>query len=143
MVERMYLLDSDIIIAMLRDVSDKTGIRKRLLKIGLDHCFVSEITLAELSSGAYKMGSDRGFFELSFVRSILTPLPFGAEGEGDSLHFGEIKSSLQKAGVPWDDMDMLIASTALTGNLILATHNRRHFSRIPGLKTVDWLSSLN
>lgn len=33
---------------------------------------------------------------------------------------------------------MLIAAVALANNLTMATHNTRHFSRIPGLSIEDW-----
>lgn len=126
---------------MLRDGSDKTGLRKKALEIGLENCYISEISLAELSSGAYRMDSERGFFELSFIRQILTPIPFGRPGCSDSEVFGRLKAQLYSAGVPLDDMDLLIASTALAEGMILVTHNTKHFSRIPGLILDDWLSS--
>ena len=53
-----YLLDSDILIAMLRDRGDTTGLRSRALQAGLDNCFVSSISMAELYSGAYRMQSE-------------------------------------------------------------------------------------
>ncbi len=52
--------------------------------------------------------------------------------------FGEIKASLGKKGQIIDDMDLLIASTALTHNLILVTNNEKHFRRIEGLEIEKW-----
>ena len=34
--------------------------------------------------------------------------------------------------------DMLIAAIAMAHNLIVVTHNTKHFGRIPGLKIEDW-----
>jgi len=53
--------------------------------------------------------------------------------------FGELKASLEKSGNIIDDMDLLIASTALTHNLVLVTNNEKHFNRISGLETENWL----
>ena len=39
-----------------------------------------------------------------------------------------------------DDMDILIASTALTHNLVLVTNNEKHFRRVPGLEIENWTS---
>ena len=52
--------------------------------------------------------------------------------------FGEIKTSLEKQGNIVADMDLLIAATALTHNLILVTNNQKHFERINGLDIENW-----
>ena len=44
----------------------------------------------------------------------------------------------QAGGHPCADADLLIAATALTQNLVLATGNLRHFAWISGLRTEDW-----
>ncbi len=49
-----------------------------------------------------------------------------------------LKSKLEKAGKPLDDFDLILASTALTHNLILVTNNEKHFQRIKGLKIENW-----
>ena len=46
--------------------------------------------------------------------------------------FGEIKSNLK--GNIIEDMDILIAATALSHNLILVTNNVKHFKKIKELK---------
>ncbi len=53
--------------------------------------------------------------------------------------FGEFKANLELTGQSIDDMDLLIASTALTHNLILVTNNEKHFNRINGLEIENWL----
>lgn len=52
--------------------------------------------------------------------------------------FGAIKVDTQKIGKPVDDMDLLIAATAIAHNMILVTHNIKHFENIPKLQVVDW-----
>ena len=54
--------------------------------------------------------------------------------------FGEIKSRLELQGNIIDDMDILIAATALHNNLILITNNTSHFSRIEDLRIENWVS---
>ncbi len=44
------------------------------------------------------------------------------------------------SGMLIDDMDLLIASSALAHNLILVTNNEKHFKRIPGLEMENWTS---
>ena len=52
--------------------------------------------------------------------------------------FGELKATLRKAGTPIEDMDLFIASIALSENRILVTNNLRHYRRIPGLDIENW-----
>ena len=52
--------------------------------------------------------------------------------------FGKLKAQLQKSGKVIDDMDLLIASTAISRNMILVTHNTKHFIEIPNLAIEDW-----
>jgi predicted nucleic acid-binding protein len=43
-------------------------------------------------------------------------------------------------GLPIGEMDTSIAAHALAENLILLTHNTRHFERVPGLRVQDWIA---
>jgi tRNA(fMet)-specific endonuclease VapC len=42
--------------------------------------------------------------------------------------------------MPIGPNDLLIASQALAADCTLVTANEREFSRVPGLKVVNWLS---
>jgi tRNA(fMet)-specific endonuclease VapC len=51
---------------------------------------------------------------------------------------GDIYAELCQQGTPLDDIDILIAGIALANNLILITHNRKHFEKIHQLPIEDW-----
>ena len=51
-------------------------------------------------------------------------------------------AELRKAGVPIDDIDLLIAGTAIANGLALVTHNTKHFDRISDLETEDWAEAV-
>ena len=53
--------------------------------------------------------------------------------------YGEIAAHLQQTGQTIGAMDTMIAAHALAEDLILVTHNTRHFERVPGLKLEDWV----
>lgn len=48
---KQYLLDTSICVFLFRN---KFGIKECLEKIGKSQCYISEITIAELTYGAYK-----------------------------------------------------------------------------------------
>lgn len=50
----------------------------------------------------------------------------------------DIYADLRKSGQPIDDIDLLIAGTAITNGLILVTDNRKHFNRIAQLEVENW-----
>jgi len=49
-----------------------------------------------------------------------------------------IKSNLERKGNIIEDMDILIAATALSHNLILVTNNVKHFEKIKDLRMENW-----
>lgn len=50
----------------------------------------------------------------------------------------ELYAQLRKQGTPVDDIDLLIAGTALTHQRVMITNNTKHFERIPNLQVEDW-----
>jgi len=129
----MYLLDTDTVIAMLRG---QYGIQQKVLSVGLDACGISEITLAELYTGAYKSGIEKDLGQAEFAASHFQIHPIG-----DILKtYARIRVDLEQSGCRLDSMDLLIAATALGNGLTLVTGNLRHFSRIPDLKIENWIA---
>lgn len=52
--------------------------------------------------------------------------------------FGTIKAGLQASGTPLDDMDLVVASIALSIGAAVATSNQRHLARVSGLSLEVW-----
>ena len=128
----MYLLDTDTVIAMLRG---QYGIQEKVISVGLDACGISEITLAELYTGACKSGLEKDFGQADFAA---THLPIHSVGEVLKT-YAHLRADLEKSGWRLDNMDLFIAATALHHGLTLVSGNGRHFSRIPNLKLEDWI----
>ena len=127
----MYLLDTNAIIAMFRDLH---GMREAILKVGFDKCVVSEITLADLFVGAYKKGYDAHIHEIRFLQELFASVPISNAIE----KYAQIRAQLEADGIRLDNFDLLIAATALSEGLTLVTHNTKHFERIPRLNVRDW-----
>jgi tRNA(fMet)-specific endonuclease VapC len=72
------------------------------------------------------------FLEFSSQNTIL-PLTQEAADVAANLY-----ADLRKKGQPIDDIDLLIAGTAIANGLVAVTQNRKHFDRIMGLEVEDW-----
>ena len=132
MVTSQYLLDSDTLIFISRGQLD---IQLMIEKAGLSNCFISEISLAELYVGVYK-GTKKSLEPvLKYLEDALETLPISPAIKT----FSKLRAQLEAAGARIENFDLLIAATAIAGGYTLVTHNTRHFSRIPGLKVVDWI----
>jgi tRNA(fMet)-specific endonuclease VapC len=71
--------------------------------------------------------------------NFLLPLEVLPYNQTAASYYGEIRSKLEIEGKVIGSMDMLIASHALSENLILVTNNLKEFSRIPKLKLENWI----
>ena len=134
----MYLLDTDILSNLMRR-QPSTGLIARLAVVPFDRQYVSSITLGELVYGAHR----RGLLPEDFIGRIeakllanLVVLPFDAVA---ARRYGEVRADLERRGMPLGDADLRIASIALARDLTVITANTRHFERVPGLSTENWL----
>jgi tRNA(fMet)-specific endonuclease VapC len=129
----MYLLDTDTLIYSLKGnevVHRKFEQNSGSLKA------ISVITYGELLFGARR--SQQVIKNLATVKRIAELFPVLEVTTPIMETFAELKTLLYKRGSPLDDMDLIIASTALFNNMTVVTNNNKHFSRIPGLQTENW-----
>ena len=117
-----YLIDTDIIIFSLKD--DKR-INQWLLNNLEIPKFLSVISYGELMYGARK--SDHPNKNIATTNRIAELFPILDINKGIIEVFGEIKAKLEIAGMRLEDMDLLIASTAIYMNLSLVTNNKKAF----------------
>ena len=54
--------------------------------------------------------------------------------------FAVLQAGLLKIGTPIGGNDAMIAAHALSIGCVLVTDNRKHFSRVPGLKIENWIA---
>lgn len=128
-----YLLDTDTCVFWLRG---KPSVREHLEAVGPEAAAVSIVTLAELRYGAEC--SDRVAGNHSAIDDFIAPLSILDVDSETARAFGEIKAELRRSGSLVEDLDLLIAATVHTHDLILVTNNRDHFSRVPGLRLENW-----
>jgi tRNA(fMet)-specific endonuclease VapC len=128
-----YLLDTNIVIFLLRS---KHRINEKIAFVGINNCFISEITLAELKVGAEKSQNPSHAHTLvdTFAETVAV-LPISNVLDV----FAAEKIRLEKAGTPMHDhFDVLIAATAIVNQLVMVTNNVKHFTPFSNLLIEDW-----
>jgi tRNA(fMet)-specific endonuclease VapC len=129
-----FLIDTDIIIENLKQ---NEAVRKRLIEYATIPKAISVITYGELLYGAQI--SRQSAKNLATIRGLPDIFPIINVGRGIMETFIETKRTLELEGQALDDMDLLIAATALTLNYRLVTNNTKHFGRVKGLEIDNWL----
>lgn len=126
------LLDTNICIYFFRS---KYEIDRKIDSVGLQNCFIFEITLAELIYGAESSGNPSKNHRLidGLVSQIGVISIFDAISE-----YGKQKSRLRKRGTIISDFDMLIGRTAIANDLTMVTQNIREFQRLEGINLLNW-----
>lgn len=126
----MYLLDTNVIIALLKG---NPAVTRAVRPHRPSELATSSIVLHELYFSAYKGDSRRAFNDLTTLS--LEVLSFSDE---DAIRAGEIRAYLQVRGTPIGPYDVLIAGQALARDLTLVTRNTSEFERVEGLRVENW-----
>ena len=108
--------------------------------MGLENCYLSEMTLLELIYGIANSQSVRKAennaklreFEDMFIDRILSIRPSFEE-------YSSQKTRLRKLGTLIGDFDLLIGCTALVNDFTLASRNVKEMNRIEGIKLENWI----
>ena len=126
-----YILDTDVCIELIKH---NERVLDKVEAVGADHCFVTEITIAELFYGAAKSGRPEQFNDVEYILQSFDLKPLLP-----SLRlYGENKALLEDKVQMIGEFDLLIGSCAVYNNLIMVTSNLKHFDHIPNIKLEDW-----
>jgi tRNA(fMet)-specific endonuclease VapC len=127
-----YLLDANAVIALLNDTTSTTAQGARRERVG--DVAISPIIAHELFYGAFK--SRRATQNAAVIDALqFIVLEFDKE---DARQAGQVRAWPASEGTPIGPYDVLIAGQAVARDMILVTHNRREFGRVPGLRFEDW-----
>ena len=129
----MKILDSDVCIEILR--GNVKVIEKR--RAVYDEVATTWITASELAYGAEKSRDPER--NLTLTTEFLATLPIVGLDLPAALEFGRHKAGLERSGMRVADADLLIAAIALARGASVVTGNRKHYERIEGLRTEDWI----
>ena len=127
-----YLLDTCVCISMFRN---EGNVRETLKKVGIEDCYISEITVAELYFGLAKStDKKRKLEDIKEVQRLFRVIP----AYSSFKEYGEIRHSLEHTGQRAAQFDLLIGATAIHHQMTLVTSNLKHFERIEGLTIENW-----
>ena len=134
----MYLLDTNVLSELVRK-QPNAGVMSRVQDLRYDDTNASVITLFELRYGVMRR-DDASDFWMRIQRQIVAAVNWLVADVDVLQRAGDITAQLERSGVPIGNEDVFIGATALQHNLIVASRNTEHFSRIPGLRVENWFS---
>ena len=130
-----HLLDTSVYCQPLRK-RPLSSVVERWKAIGDASLCVSVLCEAELLQGLEAKGSDQLWHRYrSLLEGRLPVLDVTIEV---AKAYASMAGALIRRGQPRPVVDLLIAATARSSGLILATLNARHFEGIEGLAVEDW-----
>lgn len=130
-----YMLDTNLCIRVIRD--RPSGLRPRFNAEASGLC-ISDVVLYELLYGAERSarpGESRQTVERFAAR--LSVLLYDSEA---AAHTANIRTDLERRGLPIGAYDLMIAGHARSRGLVVVTGNLREFDRVEGVRFEDWLA---
>ena len=134
-----YMLDTDICSYVMRGREPQLlATLQTKAHAGAD-ISISAITYAELRLGAER--SPRAATYKQAIQLFCERLNRITAWDATAAEtFATVQARLFKTGKPIGGNDAMIAAHALSSGCVLVTNNRKHFSRVPGLKIEDWMT---
>lgn len=131
-----YLLDTNIVFyVMKKRPIEVMGIFNQ----NANRMAISAITFSELQHGAEKSARvQENLNAIEEFASLIEILPYTARA---SMHYGNIRTGLEKNGQTIGVNDLHIAAHARSEGLVLVTNNMNEFVRVPGLLLENWVSA--
>lgn len=128
-------LDTNIISAFLKkDLKVVSRVSDYLESF--DRLTINIISYYEILRGLKDLGNEE---KLKKFEEFVQENEFISIGKDAVIKAAEIYAYLKKQGNLIEDADILMASIAIVENLVLVTNNIKHFERIEGLATENWL----
>ena len=132
-----YMLDTDTCSYAIK-LKQPTLLAKIQTGLENDTLAISVVTRAELLYGLALVPQATSLKKavlafLDYIPCLEWPVPA-------ANYYAKSRCEQKLSGKPIGYMDTLIAAHALVENLILVTHNTKHFEQIEGLKMEDWIA---
>jgi predicted nucleic acid-binding protein len=130
------LIDSSVLVAAERGTLDLEWILRDYSEVDFA---LSAITASELLHGLHRADSEaRRVRREAYVEAVLSKLPVIAFDLMSARIHAHLSAKLASSGITIGAHDLIIAATALSRGLDVATRYERSFPRIPGLSLIRW-----
>jgi tRNA(fMet)-specific endonuclease VapC len=128
-----YLLDTNMASYVIK--GNLPRVRERLVKVPMAEVGISVVTEAELRFGVARK-PEAARLETAVEEFLLRVeiLPWDSAA---AKSYAALRFTLERAGEPMGNLDMMIAAQALAAPAVLVTHDRV-FQRVKHLKIQDW-----
>jgi tRNA(fMet)-specific endonuclease VapC len=130
----MFLLDTNVCIHLLNGRHPQ--ILDKFKYTSSSQIALCSVVKAELIFGARHSAKVED--NLQLLNRFFAPLTSFSFDDRAAEEYGIIRADLSKQGRIIGPNDMMIASIAKAFDAVLVTHNTKEFSRITGLRLVDW-----
>jgi tRNA(fMet)-specific endonuclease VapC len=132
----LILLDTNVVVHYLKG---DPAIVARIYKASRGELAIPAIVVYELEYGTLRSKLPaRRRRELEAGLEHIRHVPFDSAA---AMAAATIRVALEKQGLMIGPLDMLIAGTAISRGAALVTNNAAEFSRVPGLRVLDWKSA--
>lgn len=135
----MIVFDTDVISYVLRP-NPPSALIRRVAEIDPEQQATTVITAGELVYGAWRSPRPDHFLEALELRVWPHIRVLGFDFASAAI-YGRLRADLEREGKPLAEPDLRIAAICLRHDADLATGNLRHFRRVPGLHSEDWLAA--
>lgn len=130
---KQYLLDTNAIAHFLHD---KFSMPEKINSVGIDNCYVSEITIAELYYGSYNSTFiEENLQQAEEVKATFIILPISKVLKQYGLQRAKAKKR-KLSNVSSEDL--FIGATAIHYDMVLVTQNTKDFIEVDELNQEDW-----
>lgn len=134
---KSYLLDTNICVHFL---NGQYGLKERINQVGLETCFLSEITVAELLFGVANGSEEHRTKNLEKVNQLSEAFAGRILLIGECFYeYASQKALLKRTGKVVGEFDLLIGSTAIVHDLTVVTRNTRDFINLKNIRLENWV----
>lgn len=128
-----YMLDTNMCIYLMKNQPEQVA--RRFAECYVGDVVMSAITYAELEYGVSI--SDLQAKRRSDLNALIQDIPVAPFDAAAGVAYGPLRYATRNSQK--DHLDKLIASHAISLDLVLVTNNVRDFVKYPGLKVENWL----
>lgn len=131
----MYMLDTDICSYIIRN--RPLSVLAKFKQINTSDLGISVITQAELLYGVERSSSQKTNHDI--VENFINRLIILDWDSDAAKRYAILRATMEGKGKIIGNMDLMIASHALSIGATIITNNTRHFEMVEGLKMENWV----